>query len=128
MMGLHLTAWVTLASLVVYIWMAYKVVEARVKHNVPAPAMDGPLAFQSAMRVQVNTLEQIAIFLPALWLCAVYLGDSWAAAGGLLWIVGRIVYALGYYQAPSKREIGFGMTFFASVALMIGAAVGLFLH
>jgi len=61
-------------------------------------------------------------------MCAAYLGDVWAAAGGLIWVVGRIVYAIGYYQAPEKRSLGFGVTAFGSVALMIGTAVGIFLH
>jgi len=128
MFALHLTAWVTLAALIVYIWMGYNVGKARVKYKVPAPAMDGPIGFQSAMRVQANTSEQCIIFLPALWMCAVYLGDCWAAAGGAFWIVGRIVYAFGYYKSPSKRYMGFGITSLASIGLMIGTAVGLYLH
>ncbi len=80
------------------------------------------------MRVQVNTLEQMALFLPVLWMCAYFLADRWAALGGAVWIIGRILYALGYYKDPSKREIGFGITFFASVALMIGTVIGLLTH
>jgi glutathione S-transferase len=66
--------------------------------------------------------------LAPLWLCAMVLGDTWAAAGGALWCVGRIVYALGYYKDPSKREAGFIIGFIASALLFIGTAVGLILH
>jgi glutathione S-transferase len=128
MLMFHLTAWVTLAAMLVYIWTGYNVGKARTVHKVPAPSMDGPVEFQSAMRVQVNTLEQLALFLPVLWMCAYFLSDRWAAIGGVVWIVGRILYALGYYKAPSKREIGFGITFAASVGLMIGTVIGLLSH
>ncbi|HSY28444.1 MAG TPA: MAPEG family protein [Burkholderiaceae bacterium] len=127
-MGLHWTALVTLMALLVYSWMLTNAGKARGKYKVKAPATDGPIEFQSALRVQANTVEQMVVFFPALWLCAVFLGDSWAALGGLIWVIGRIVYALGYYQAPAKRSLGFGITAFGTLALMIGAAIGLFLH
>jgi glutathione S-transferase len=101
---------------------------ARTKYKVPAPGMDGPLPFQSAQRVQANTLEQLPLVLAPLWLCAIYLGDRWAAAGGLLWCLGRIVYALGYYRDPSKREAGFIIGMLACGALVAGSVVGLLLQ
>ena len=93
--------------------------------KVMAPSMDGPPAFQSAQRVQVNTLEQLPLALAPLWLCAVYLGDAWGAAGGLLWCVGRVLYALGYYRDPTKREAGFVIGLLACAALFAGSAIGL---
>src|SRR5438445_590610 len=122
------TAWITLAALVVYIWILTNAGRARVKYKVTAPSTDGPLGFQSALRVQMNTVEQLVLFLPALWLCAVFFSDRWAAAGGVLWIVGRILYALSYYKDPAKRGPGFGLTMLASAALMLAAAAGLILH
>ncbi|MDB5762515.1 MAG: hypothetical protein JWQ21_1510 [Herminiimonas sp.] len=122
------TAWTTLASLVMYFWIFANVARARSKYKVPAPAMDGPVEFQSIMRVQSNTVEQMVIFLPALWLCAYFFKDSWAALCGAIWIAGRIVYALGYYKAPARRGLGFGISMLASVALMIATAISLILH
>jgi glutathione S-transferase len=87
--------------------------------------MEGPLPFQSAQRVQANTLEQLPLVLAPLWLCGHYLGDRWAAAGGLLWCVGRILYALGYYRDPAKREIGFIVGMLACGALVAGSVIGL---
>jgi glutathione S-transferase len=127
-MHMQWTAWITLGALMVYFWTAVNVGKARTLHKVPAPAMDGPLEFLCAVRVQANTVEQMVMFLPALWLCAYFLGDRWAAAGGALWIVGRIVYALGYYRAPNKRGPGFGISILADFALMAGAAIGLLMH
>jgi glutathione S-transferase len=123
-----LTAWVTLAVLAVYLWTAMNVARARVKYKVPAPAMDGPLAFQSVLRVQANTLEQLPVALVPLWLCAWFLGDTWAAAGGLLWCVARVLYALGYYRDPARREAGFILGMVASAALVLGTVIGLTLH
>ena len=122
------TAWAMLAVLGVYFWTGVMAGYARVKYKVPAPSMEGPAAFQSAQRVQANTLEQLPIVIVPLWLCAVYLGDAWAAAGGLLWCVGRIAYALGYYRDPAKREIGFVLGMVASALLIGGTTVGLLLH
>lgn len=125
---MHLSAWATLAVLGVYFWTGVMAGWARTKYKVPAPGMDGPLPFQSAQRVQANTLEQLPLVLAPLWLCAIYLGDRWAAAGGLLWCLGRIVYALGYYRDPSKREAGFIIGMLACGALVAGSAVGLLLQ
>ena len=123
-----LTAWATLAALGVYFWTGVMAGMARVRHKVAAPSMEGPLAFQSAQRVQANTLEQLPLLLVPLWLCAWYLGDSWAAAGGLLWCFGRLLYALGYYRDPAKREIGFILGMMASALLICGTVVGLLTH
>jgi glutathione S-transferase len=127
-MGMHWTAWATLAALIAYMWMLSNVGKARKKHQIPAPATDGPIEFQSVLRVQANTVEQMVIFFPALWMCAYFLGDRWAALGGAVWVIGRIVYALGYYKAPAKRAVGFGIAAFATLALLAGTALGLFLH
>ena len=123
-----LTAWAMLAVLGVYFWTGVMAGYARVKYKVPAPSMDGPAAFQSAQRVQINTLEQLPIVIVPLWLCATYLGDTWAAAGGLLWCGARIAYALGYYRDPARRELGFVLGMVASALLIGGTVVGLLMH
>jgi glutathione S-transferase len=125
---MYLTAWATLAALGVYFWTGVNAAIARVKHKVAAPSMDGPLAFQSAMRVQANTLEQLPLALVPLWLCAWFLGDAWAAAGGLLWCLGRLMYALGYYRDPARREAGFVLGMVASALLVLGSVIGLILQ
>ena len=125
---MHLTAWITLAALGVYTWTGFNAGAARVKYGVKAPSMEGPIGFQSAQRVQMNTLEQLPLLLAPLWLCALFLGDTWAAAGGALWCVGRILYALGYYRDPAKREAGFVIGIAACGLLVAGACTGLVLH
>jgi glutathione S-transferase len=125
---MYLTAWASLAVLGVYLWTGLNSARARIKYKVRAPAMDGPLGFQSAMRVQANTLEQLPMVLVPMWLCAHYLGDRWATAGALLWCAGRILYALGYYRDPAKREVGFITGMAASALLILGTVVGLLLQ
>ena len=125
---MHLTAWATLAVLGVYFWTGVMAGVARARYKVAAPSMDGPLPFQSAQRVQANTLEQLPLVLAPLWLCGTYLGDSWAAAGGLLWCLGRVLYALGYYRDPSKREAGFIIGMLACGVLVAGSVLGLLLQ
>ena len=124
-MNTKLTAWVTIASLLMYIWVFANVGKARGVHKVAAPSTDGPLEFLVALRVQANTVEQLVLFLPLLWLCCLYLNDRTAAVLGATWVVGRVIYALGYYKAPAKRSMGFGISSMAALGLLIGAIVGL---
>ncbi len=127
-MQFHLTAWTTLAALAIYLWTGYNVGKARVKHGVRAPLMDGPIEFMSAQRVQANTVEQLVVFLPALWMCAYFMSDRFAAAGAVLWCVGRVVYALAYYRDPARRTLGFTLTLGATVVLVGGTVAGLLMH
>jgi len=118
-----LTALVTIVALLVYVWVSLKVGGARAKHGVKAPATDGPDEFMRVFRVQQNTVEQIVLFIPALWMFATAWGDLWAAAVGVFWPIGRLIYAFSYYQAAEKRGAGFGLTFLPSVILLLGALV-----
>jgi len=127
-MGSHWTAWVTLAALLMYAWVLYNVGKARGKFGIHAPNCDGPAEFLSVLRVQANTVEQMVAFFPALWTCAVFYNDVYAAIAGAVWVVARIVYAMGYYQDPKKRSAGFITSAIAIVALMGGTAFGLLVH
>jgi len=73
------------------------------------------------LRVQGNTLEWLPIFLASLWLFAHYWGDLAAAALGLVWIAGRVLYAVGYSAAAEKRELGFLVQTLATAVLLFGA-------
>lgn len=119
---MYLTAWTTLAILGVYFWTFAMAGRARDTYKVSAPSMDGPVGFQSAQRVQANTLEQLPLVLAPLWMCTMFMGEKYAVAGGVVWCIGRIVYALGYYKDPAKREVGFVVGGMACLFL-IGATV-----
>jgi uncharacterized membrane protein YecN with MAPEG domain len=112
---------VTLVALLVYVWMALRVAGARRKAGIQPPAMTGDPILERHIRVQANTLEWLVIFLPSLWLFAVYWSDLVAALLGVVWVIGRIVYAQGYVADPGKRELGFGIQGLATAVLLFGA-------
>jgi glutathione S-transferase len=119
------TALVTLLAVIIYAWTGIRVARARVKYDVKAPATTGNPDFERVYRVQANTGEQIVQFLPCLWLFAASFGDLWAAAIGIVWPIGRVVYAIGYSKAAERRGPGFGLTVLPTVVLAIGAIVGI---
>jgi glutathione S-transferase len=120
--GLHgYVALVTLLALLVYLWMFMRVGSARGRFGVEAPAVTGHPEFERHFRVQANTLEGLIVFLPALWLFAVYLNEMVAAGLGLVWVIGRIMYMLSYAKDPKTRSAGFGIQALATVALLFGA-------
>lgn len=117
---------ITLVSLLVYFWMVIGVGAARRKSGIDAPAMTGDPGLERAVRIQANTLEWLPVFLPSLWLCHLFWQPQdqtglIVAAIGVVWIVGRIVYALGYASDPSKRSMGFGIQLLATAVLLLGA-------
>lgn len=117
---------VTLAALLVYFWMSLGVARARGKSGISAPCMVGDPLLERAIRVQGNTLEWLPIYLPSLWLCHLFWANEdltgvIVAAIGAIWIVGRIMYALGYASDPSKRSTGFLVQFLSAGILLLGA-------
>lgn len=120
-----LTSLVTSFSLLIYLVVTINVGRARSKYNVPAPQMSGDANFERVLRVQQNTLEQLIFFLPALWLFSFYISSLWGAVIGAVWLVGRVVYAWGYYQAAEKRTLGFGISSLSGIVLLLGAIIGI---
>jgi glutathione S-transferase len=115
------TALVTLLAVLFYFFTSARVARARVAYGVKLPAISGNPDFERVFRVQMNTLEWLPIFLPSLWLFANYINDQVAAAIGLVWIAGRIVYMIGYTQATARRRPGFLIQATACAALLFGA-------
>ncbi len=119
----YYTALVTLASLLFYGYLGLRVARARGQYDIAAPATTGHPIFERIYRVQMNTLEWIAIYLPCLWLFGVYVSDAGAGLLGLLWILGRALYMGGYEEAPEKRSQGFVIQAVAIVILFLGALI-----
>src|SRR5580692_6365929 len=117
----HLTATVTCLAIGFYLYTSINVGKARAIFGVKVPATSGNPDFERVFRVQMNTLEWMPIFLPSLWLFAIYISDPIAAALGLVWIVGRLLYMTGYAQAADKRGRGFGIQALAAIVLWLGA-------
>lgn len=121
------TSLVTVAALFLYITVTINVGRARVKYKVMPPQMTGDENFERVLRVQQNTLEQLVLFLPALWLFSEFVSELWGAVLGSAWVIGRILYAWGYYQAAEKRTLGFAISTLAGFGLLAGSLVGIIL-
>jgi glutathione S-transferase len=122
MLTYPLVAIVTLLALLLYFYMGLRVGQGRSKYGVAAPAVTGNPDFERAYRIQMNTLEWLPIFLVSLWLFAAsWSSDLIAAAIGLVWILGRILYLTGYSRAAEARGPGFGIQALAAAVLLFGA-------
>jgi glutathione S-transferase len=117
----HFTALVTCLAILAYFFTSIQVSKARAAFGIKAPATSGNPDFERVFRVQMNTLEWMPIFLPSLWLFAIYISDPIAAALGVVWIAGRILYMTGYSEAAAKRGRGFGIQAGAAILLWLGA-------
>ena len=117
-------AFVSLLAVLFYLYTGVAVARARTKFGVKAPAISGHPDFERYFRVQANTLEWMPIFLPSLWLFALYVSDIGAAAIGLVWILGRVLYFVGYTEAAEKRGRGFALQALAATTLLLGALIG----
>ena len=115
---------VTALALLQFIVFAYKVGGARVTYGVKAPAVAGHEIFERHFRVQQNTLEQLVVFLPALYLFSRYFNPLWGAGLGVVYLIGRQIYAAAYVKDPAKRSAGFGLTFLPTVILLAGGLIG----
>jgi glutathione S-transferase len=115
---------ITLLAVITFQATAMQVGRARTRHGVKPPLMSGPPAFERAMRVQQNTLEQIVVFLPAFWLAVLFSNATAALVLGAVWVLGRVLYAVGYLRAPEQRGLGFAISFIATTVLLVMALVG----
>jgi glutathione S-transferase len=118
----------TALAVLLYLVFGFNVGRARRRFGVEAPAITGNPAFERVFRVQQNTLEQLVVFLPSLWLFARFVSETWAGIIGLVWIIGRLVYAWGYYRDAKTRHAGFGISISCSIVLLVGTFVGMFVR
>src|ERR1700692_1898162 len=117
----HFTALVTLLAIAFYFFTSARVAKARAKFGIKAPAITGNPDFERVFRGQMNTLEWMPIFLPSLWLFAIYVSDPIAAVLGLVWIAGRAPYMTGYAPAAAERGRGVAIQAAAAIILWVGA-------
>ncbi len=124
MATLPLSALLTLLVVLLQLFTGFNVARARGRYGIKAPAVTGHELFERAYRVQMNTLENAALMLPALWLFAGFVSDLGAAVLGGLWIAARVWYAVAYQNDPKKRGPGFGLAMLAFAGLWLGALWG----
>jgi glutathione S-transferase len=122
------TAIVTLLAVAFCFYLAARVVFARGRYGVHAPAVTGHPEFERIFRAHQNMLEWMPLFFVPLWICAFYLSDRVAAGLGLAWVASRIVYFIGYTRAAEKRISGFMIQTTICVLLFFAAVAGLALH
>jgi glutathione S-transferase len=125
--GTLLSAAVTVLTVFLGLYTMMLVGRMRGKHGVLAPAVTGAPEFERAFRVQMNTLEQVVMFLPVLWLATIYpvLSGYLAPGLGLIWVIGRVFYSLGYMAAAAKRSSGFLIAGIALLGLLVLSIVGI---
>ena len=120
-------AWIELVSvlaLVQYMWFGVQVGGARGKYGIKAPAVAGHEVFERIYRVQMNTLEQLVVFLPVLWMAARYWNPVWMAAIGAVYLVGRMLYRNSYIKDPGSRTLGFVLTILPTTVLLLATLLG----
>jgi uncharacterized membrane protein YecN with MAPEG domain len=111
-------------ALIEFLIFGLLVGRARVRCNVQPPATTGHPVFERYFRVQQNTLEQLIVFVPSVWIFGLYVSALWASVLGLLFVIGRALYLNGYVEEPRKRFLGFGLSFLPNVILALGALTG----
>jgi len=116
---MDLVAIVTILALGQFVLFSIQVGSMRGKHGVKAPAMSGHPEFERMFRIQQNTMEQLVVFVPALWIFARYVNPMWAAGMGLIFIVGRFIYRSSYLRDPASRSMGFTITFLPTAVMLV---------
>ena len=114
---------VTVLALLQYVWFGIQVGSMRTQHQVKAPAMSGPPQFERTVRVHYNTLEQLLVFLPALWMFAYFVMPLWGAAFGVVYLIGRFIYRAAYLKDPAGRGLGFTLTVMPSAVMLLWVLV-----
>jgi glutathione S-transferase len=115
---------VTALALLQFLVFGFKVGQARTRCGIAAPAITGNATFERYFRVQQNTLEQLIALIPGLYLFSRYFNPAVAAGLGVVYLIGREIYAASYVKDPSKRSLGFGLSFLPIVVLVVGGIIG----
>lgn len=121
---MELVTIVVMLALIEYFIFSLRVGMARGTYDIPAPRTSGHETFDRLYRVQMNTSEQLLLFIPAMFAFGFYVHSTAAAGLGVLFIAGRAVYARGYVADPAGRGVGFMMGMLANAILVIGAIIG----
>jgi glutathione S-transferase len=118
------TALVILLAVLEFMAFGFLVGSARARFKIDAPATTGHPEFERTFRVHYNTLEMLVVFIPSIWLFGMYLNPRWGAIIGVVFVVGRALYAVGYIRAPEKRSFGALLSFASVTVLLVGAIIG----
>jgi uncharacterized MAPEG superfamily protein len=106
-------------ALIQFYWFGIEVGQMRAKHECKAPAMTGAPEFERMFRVQQNTMEQLVMFVPALWMYASLVNPLWAAGIGVIYLIGRVIYRSSYVKDPASRSIGFTISVLPTSVMLL---------
>lgn len=115
---------VTVLALLQFLFFGTLVGNARTRYGIKAPAVTGDAIFERYYRVQMNTLELLVIFVPALWIAGAHIAPTWIAIIGAIYLIGRFLYLGAYLRAPEKRSLGFGLSALPILALLAIDLIG----
>lgn len=122
--GMAPVAVVVALALLEYLYFVYQVGRARLRTGIPAPKTVGHEEFERYYRVQQNTLEQLVVFLPAIWIAGWYADVYAAAILGLGFVLGRAMYYRTYVNNPASRGPGFALGLAANAVLVLTGLMG----
>ena len=112
---------VAMLAVLQYLVFGSLVSRARGTYGIKAPAVTGSEPFERLYRVQMNTLELLVAFVPALYVAARYWPAPYVAALGVVYLAGRIVYWRAYVAAK-PRSLGYTLSI-GPVAILVLAAL-----
>lgn len=115
---------IAMLALVQYLYFAGEVGRARSRSGLQAPAVTGDPQFERVFRAHYNTLEQLIVFLPALYASGHFVHELYAVAAGFAFLLGRTLYFRAYVADAARRGPGMLITFAANVLLVLGGLVG----
>ncbi len=116
---------VALLAVIQYLGFGAMTGQARRLSGLKAPVMTGHEGFERMYRVQMNTLETLVAFLPALFISARYMPATLVAGLGVVYLIGRTMYWLSYVRDPSARRIGFMLSMVPTLMLAVLAGAGI---
>ncbi len=120
----HIVAVLAVMQFILFAILVGKAREQHGEHGVKAPAVHGNETFERIYRVQMNTLEQLICFLPALFMASAYWSPSLMALIGCVYLAGRFIYSNAYVADPKKRSLGFALTILPTIILLLAALLG----
>jgi glutathione S-transferase len=122
---MHSVIFVIVLALMQYIFFGALVAKARSTHGIAAPAMGGSDAFERLVRVHLNTLERLVLFIPLMWFAAQFWNPQWVALVGVLFLIGRLLYWKGYVKSPEARGMGNVISMLPVGLLLLATLAGL---
>lgn len=123
MTKLSLVYVVVLLALLQYTFFTFMVGRARGRYGISAPSITGHEEFERYYRVQMNTVELLVAFLPAMFIGAATVAAWFSASLGIVYLIGRQMYFSAYIRDPKSRSLGFVLSLLPIIILLVTSLV-----